>query len=31
VVELEPFGGGDELSAARDGEENADVIPIHQR
>ena len=29
VVELEPLGGGDELPAAGDSEENADVIPIH--
>ncbi len=30
VVELEPLGGGDELPAARDCEENPDVIPIHE-
>ena len=29
MVELQPFGGGDELPAARDSEENPDVIPIH--
>ena len=27
MVELEPLGGGDELPAARDGEEDADVVP----
>src|ERR1700677_5362265 len=31
MVELEPLGGGDELPTARDGEEDADVIPIHER
>ncbi len=31
VVELESFGGGDELAAPRDSEENPDVIPIHHR
>ena len=29
MVELEPLGGGDELPAPRDCEEDADVIPIH--
>jgi hypothetical protein len=29
VVKLEPLGGGDELPATRDSEENADVIPVH--
>src|SRR4029077_6282645 len=30
VIELEPFGGGDELAAACDSEKDADVIPIHE-
>jgi hypothetical protein len=30
VVQLQPLSGGDELPAARDSEENADVIPIHE-
>ena len=29
MVELEPLGGGDELPAAGDSEEDADVVPIH--
>ena len=31
MIELEPLRGGDELPAAGDGEEDADVVPIHQR
>jgi hypothetical protein len=30
MVELQPFGGGDELPAARDREEDPDVIPVHK-
>jgi hypothetical protein len=29
MVELEPLGGGDELPPARDCEEDADIVPIH--
>jgi len=30
VVELQPPRRGDELAGARDGEEDADIVPIHQ-
>jgi hypothetical protein len=29
VVEFQPFARGDELAAARDREEDSDVVPIH--
>jgi len=29
VIESQPFGGGDELAGPRDGEEDPDIVPIH--